>query len=153
MSQTVYFLKGLPGSSKTTWSKQKLHEDHVRGIRTKRVNKDDLRAMLDSSVWSQANESFVLRVRDEIIWLALLDGSDVIVDDTNFAPKHRNNIQRLIKVFNDTIADDKVEFVEKFFDVPLEECIYRDSQRESPVGEAVIRGMYNKYLKEEKDGE
>lgn len=152
MSQTVYFLKGLPASGKSSFSRRKMHEDHVRGIRTKRVNKDDLRAMLDNSVWSAGNESFVLRVRDEIIWLALLDGCDVIVDDTNFAPKHRNDVKRLIKVFNDTIAEDKVQFVEKFFDVPLEECIYRDSQRENPVGEGVIRGMYNKYLKEDKDG-
>jgi predicted kinase len=31
-------------------------------------------------------------------------------------------------------------------DTPLEECIRRDALREKPVGEAVIRGMYERYL-------
>lgn len=153
VKQTVYFLSGLPASGKGTWSRVKIDQDLKMGVFTKRVNKDDLRAMLDSSVWSRRAESFVLRVRDEIIWLALLQGYNVIVDDTNFAPTHRKDVQRLIKVFNDTVAQEEVQFVEKFFDVPVEECIRRDSERERSVGETVIRNMYEKYLKEEKDGE
>ena len=34
-----------------------------------------------------------------------------------------------------------------FIDTPLTECIKRDSKREKPVGEAIIRKMYNDYLK------
>ena len=38
-------------------------------------------------------------------------------------------------------------FEEKFFDTSVEECIKRDLDRKNPVGEAVIRSMYKKYLK------
>ena len=32
-----------------------------------------------------------------------------------------------------------------FFFIPLEVCIDRDSKRESPIGEEVIRKTYEKY--------
>lgn len=41
----------------------------------------------------------------------------------------------------------KIQFEEKFFNVSVEKCIERDLGRKNPVGEAIIRGMYNKYLK------
>lgn len=40
-----------------------------------------------------------------------------------------------------------IEFLEMFFDTPLEECIKRDKDREKPVGEAIIRKMWKDYLK------
>ena len=44
--------KGLPASGKSTWAKQYLDDNPG----TKRVNKDDLRAMLDNGKWSKRNE-------------------------------------------------------------------------------------------------
>lgn len=129
----IIILKGLPASGKSTWAKAQ------KGF--KRVNKDDLRAMLDNSVWSKGNEKFVLMVRDFIIDSALQLGKNVIVDDTNFDKRHEKRFCEIAKNHNAAVE-------EKFFDTPLEECIVRDAKREKPVGEQVIRGMYNKYLKD-----
>ena len=43
-----------------------------------------------------------------------------------------------------------MEFKVKLIDTPLKECIRRDSKREGKanVGEKVILGMYNDYLKD-----
>ncbi|MFP5226446.1 MAG: AAA family ATPase, partial [Acidobacteriota bacterium] len=61
----------------------------------KRVNKDDLRAMLDSGRWSRENEKMVLQFRDHIIVEALKSGKHVIVDDTNLALKHEGRLRQL----------------------------------------------------------
>jgi len=73
---------------------------------------------------------------------ALANGYNVIVDSTNLNPKH----VAALKEWIDTMVMADLTYEEKFFDVPVEECIRRDSRRESPVGEKVIRGMYEKYL-------
>lgn len=132
-------LKGLPASGKTTWAKKKVRENP--GL-YKRINKDDLRAMLDDSKWSKDNEKFVLKIRDLTICQALADGKHVIVDDTNFAPKHLERMKEIAKEYNAVVK-------EKFFLVSVEECIKRDASRENSVGEEVIRKMYNQFLKPE----
>jgi predicted kinase len=64
----VIICKGLPGSGKSTWAK-KLIDDHPGQY--KRINKDDLRAMLDNGKFSKQNEDFVLEVRNQILLMAL----------------------------------------------------------------------------------
>jgi len=134
----VYILRGLPASGKTTWAKEKLKEGNW-----KRVNKDDLRAMIDDGKWSGKNEKFILKLRDTIILEALGSKYNVIVDDTNFEEKH---VERIKKIVNVLSIDVKVQV--KDFKVELDECIKRDLVRPNSVGEKVIKGMYNKYIKE-----
>jgi predicted kinase len=136
--KTVYLLKGLPASGKSTWAKQKLAEN-PGGI--KRVNKDELRATLDGGHWSRGNEQFVLRLRDHLILEALKEGKHVIVDDTNLHARHETRIRQIIREAGE---EARVEVV--FFDVPLEECIRRDLARPHSVGERVIKKMYNEFL-------
>jgi len=131
----VTFLIGLPASGKTTWSKEQLKKNS----NIKRVNKDDLRAMIDNGQWSKNNEKLILEIRDKIIMTAIENGNDVIVDDTNFHSKHLEHIKELVP--------SNVEIKTKFFDVPFEECILRDSKRENKVGKDVIMRMYNDFLK------
>lgn len=133
--KTIYLLKGLPASGKSTWAKS-----HVDAT-TKRVNKDDLRAMLDNGRWSRDNEKFVLQLRDHIVVEALAAGKHVIVDDTNLHPKHEARMRQLARENNA-----RVEVVE--FDTSLEECIRRDLERPSSVGEKVIRKMHAQFLAE-----
>ncbi len=140
--QKILFLKGLPASGKSSYAKELLKKEP--GI-WKRVNKDDLRAMLDNGKWSKQNETFLLEVRDFTICNALLKGYNVVVDDTNFAEKHYQTIQKIAQDFLDRGHEIKVET--KFFDVDLDECIARDLKRPVSVGAKVIKDMYNQYLR------
>lgn len=141
--QTVYFLSGLPASGKSTWAREQVR---LSDGKTKRINKDDLRAMLDDSVFSKSNEKFVLAARDSLISQTLDAGYDVIVDDTNFALYHYRTVNGIV----DMLSGGRDVVIERvFFDTPVEECIRRDAQRAKPVGEKVIRKMYNQYLRKE----
>lgn len=137
----VLILKGLPASGKTTWAKKQ------KGW--KRINKDDLREMLDNGEWTPDNEEFVLKVRDKIITECMMSGHNVIVDDTNFSQKHISRISELV-VLQNAFAEDINNYYQmgqKFFDTDVDLCIKRDRQRAKPVGHKVIRDMYKKYLK------
>lgn len=133
--------KGLPGSGKTTWAKEQVLNG--KGL-VKRVNKDDLRNMIDAGKHSRMREEIILAVRDTLVDFFLLDRFDVIVDDTNLEPKHEAKLRNLADMH-------KAEFIIKdFTDVPLEECLFRDAGRvQGMVGQKVIRDMYNRYLKPE----
>lgn len=134
---------GLPGSGKSTWAKEYI--SHFP--ETKRVNKDDLRAMLDNGKWSKDNEKFVLQIRDMLITVALGEGKDVIIDDTNLAPKHQERVKQLVEEYNKLADTNKAVFeIKDFTDVSVDECIKRDQKRANYVGEKVIRGMYRNFL-------
>lgn len=130
---TLYVLKGLPASGKTTLALQMVKEKGV-----KRVNKDELRAMIDAGVYSQEAERFITDIRDAIIAGAANSGWDVVVDDTNMNPKH-------IEHFKEIAAGlfDNFEIIELKTDV--EECVRRDAQRQKSIGEQAIRDMSDKY--------
>ena len=135
--------KGLPGSGKSTWAKQQLDSKRVN---YKRINKDDLRAMLDNNNWSKNNERFVLDARDMLIKKALEEGFHVIVDDTNLDPKHEARLRELVREHN-VLHNDHVLFqVKDFTHVQLEVCIRQDLKRMASVGERVIREAYYMYL-------
>lgn len=137
--QKVLFLKGLPASGKSTYARGLVQDPNW-----KRVNKDDLRAMIDDGKWSRKNEKFIKDVRDETILSALDAGYNVVVDDTNLEGDHIEHITRLVDESFSLVKSSNIEFETKFFDTPVSECIRRDSLRENPVGKKVIRRMYDK---------
>lgn len=132
----LVFCVGLPASGKSTFSKSLVE---LEGFT--RINKDSLRMMIfnrPTCTWKQ--EKQILRIRDKIIEDALSRELDVVVDDCNFAPKHRVRFEQLAKQYGaELICQD-------FTDIPLDLCIERDSYRESPVGEKVITDMWNRYV-------
>ena len=127
-------LRGLPGSGKTTYAQELANKGWVR------VNKDDLRAMLNNGKFSKDNESYVIALRDEIIISSLVQGKNVVVDDTNLDPKH-------LIAFESIAGEFLADFEIKFFDVDVKECIRRNALREKPVPDKVIYNMYERYLK------
>lgn len=136
MKPILYMTKGLPGAGKTTVALRMVSTDGV-----KRVNKDDLRSMIDNSRWSKSNEQFIISVRNEIVATSLLGGSSIVVDDTNLDPKHETDLRNLANLY-------KADFqIIDCTDIPVEECVTRDAKRVKPVGFKVIMDMYNRYLK------
>lgn len=129
-------LKGLPASGKSTYAKGLVSKNH----NWVRVNKDDLRAMMNNGEFSGKLEKQVVKTEREIAENALKIGKSVVIDDTNFNPTHEEFFRQLAKSY-------KAEFDVEFFNTPLEICMIRDNERPNGVGETVIRKMYNQYLK------
>jgi predicted kinase len=132
----IILCKGLPASGKSTWARQCII-DHPGTVR---VCKDDLRAMLHSGIHSKGRENLVLAVRDFIVNKALAEGHDVVIDDTNFHPKHEECMMEIAAGHGVMVE------IKDFTDVPLEVCIERDLQRANSVGERVIRQMHRQYI-------
>jgi predicted kinase len=133
---SIVITRGLPASGKSTWARSHVQQNDG----WVRVNKDDLRAMLHDGKWSKGREKQVISMRDAMVRNALSAGLNVIVDDTNFHPAHIEQISGIAKEF-------KAGVEIKEFDVPVDECIERDSKRPNPVGAKVIRGMFNQYIR------
>lgn len=126
-------LKGLPASGKSTYAKELVSKGW------KRVNKDDLRGMIDDGKWSKGNEEIVKSSQIDLVQKFIRLGKDVVIDDTNF------HYEDFWKQFS---KDMGVEFEVKFFDVPMVECIERDAKRgDKSVGGEVIERMWNQYLR------
>lgn len=139
MKELVMF-RGLPASGKSTEAR-----DQLKSLYSNKsaviVNKDSLRTMLHDDTWSKGNEKITVAVRDAIIKTVLDKGLSVIVDDTNLAPVHEERLRHLAK---EGCAEFKPMDLTH---VPLETCLERDKKRQKWVGEAVIRKMYNDYLR------
>lgn len=126
---TLKILKGLPGSGKSTIA----NELAKKGWKV--VEKDRLRKTI-------SGEKAIIQARDDLIRSWLMKGKNVVCSDTNLHPKH---IPHLASIGKECHADIEVELV----DVPLDECIRRDSLRECPIGKRAIHSMNTRYLKSE----
>lgn len=131
----IIILQGLPGSGKSTWAKQYVAEKPTERIR---INKDDIRRML-GIYWIPEREGLVQSIVDNTIKEAMKQGYEIVVDNMNLNVDEVRNIGRIIA------GQDYTPEFKTFFDVPLEECIRRDSLREQPIGEVLIRRMHEKY--------
>lgn len=134
---TLIMMKGLPGSGKSFAAKKIV--DDSRGEH-KRVNRDDLRAMIDNGRWSRKNEEFVRKIRDLIIIEALNSCHDVIVDDTNLEPSLEVHFRQIAKEHDANFQIIDLTSIDKDL------CIKRDLTRPNSVGSKVINRMYNQYI-------
>lgn len=145
MSKKVIILRGLPASGKSTYARKLLDENPGT---YKRLNKDELRVMLDNNHHTNHNEKFIEKVRDLMLVEALLDGKNVIVDDTNLSDRPVERIKNVVRKFN-ADHNQQVQVEIKEMNVSLDECLERDKSRDKKVGEDVILKMHNQHFLKE----
>lgn len=139
MSKLI-ILYGLPGSGKSTYS----NEYCKNNPNTIHLNRDSIRLMFNCQ-WSKNLEAIVKNTEYSTMYNALESGYDVIIDDvSNLNDKTYSLIMNYVHELEEKL-NCKIEIEEKYFNIPLEECIKRDSMREQPVGEKVIKDFYRRY--------
>lgn len=141
----IILTRGIPASGKSTWAKQEVLKDPEYSIR---INRDDLRNM-SGQYWVPTREDYIIACRNQLLNLAICVGFDtIILDDMNLNSKDFEYVLIVVdkanKIIKDTKNQYKIEFKD-FTNIPLDVCLERDSKRENPIGENVIRGIFNKY--------
>ena len=140
----IILTRGIPASGKSTWAKQEVLKDPKHSIR---INRDDLRNM-SGQYCVPAREKYILYCRNLLLNTAIyMKFNTIIIDDMNLNPRDIDYIIKAVNVFNKVLESKnqyKIEFKD-FTNVPLNVCIERDSKRENPLGEKVIRDIFNKY--------
>jgi predicted kinase len=135
----LVILRGLPASGKTTWAKAWVAQDRPNRVR---VNKDDLRAMVDNGVFIEGvTELRVVAARDILVKGLMARGLSVVVDDTNLRNFH---VRKLAKLAHEGCWEWEIQN----FDTDVDDCCKRDLLRKGNdyVGSSVIHDMHNKYI-------
>jgi predicted kinase len=134
--QYIKFLQGLPGSGKSTFAKRvvELNKDYVI------VSRSEISKIVEDVPYTEEIHDSVFELQKIICKIFLSSGKSVLLDDMNFAPKYW-------EYFSELSVSRGIHIERIFFDVPVEECIDRDSKREKPIGKVAIELAYTKYLK------
>ena len=135
----IILCRGIQGSGKTTWAKQWVLEDPEHRVR---FNNDDIRNML-GKYWVTSREHLVSDIKKDFMVSAMEFGYDIVVGNMNFNPKEIEYYENLVDSTLGYMNCYSLEY--KDFFIPLEVCIERDSKRENPIGEEVIRKTYERY--------
>lgn len=135
----IILCRGIQGSGKTTWAKQWVLEDPEHRVR---FNNDDIRNML-GKYWVPSREHLVSDIKKDFMVSAMEFGYDIVVDNMNFNPKEIEYYENLVDSTLGYMNCYSLQY--KDFFIPLEVCIERDSKRENPIGEEVIRKTYERY--------
>jgi predicted kinase len=144
----VLILKGLPASGKSTFARKLLDEN--KGA-WKRLNKDEIRLMLDNSHHTTENEKFVEKVRDMMMIEALKAGKHVVIDDTNLSDRPVDRITQVVQKYAKDHGD-QVKIEIKQMETTLEESLERDEKRDKKVGRNVIMNMYKQHILKDERG-
>lgn len=135
----IILCRGIQGSGKSTWAKQWVLEDPEHRVR---FNNDDIRNML-GKYWVPSRERIVTEIKKDFMINAMELGYDIVIDNMNLNSNEVTYYKDLAASTSRLISPYVVEF--KDFFIPLEVCIERDSKRENPIGEEVIRATYERY--------
>ena len=133
---TLTLMVGVSGSGKSVLSRSLVNKRNGKVVR---FNRDSIRAMLYADVpWNKGLERLTRNLEKEGARMALLEGKDVIIDDTNCSANVRDNWAMFAHEMG-------VHYKVITMTTPLDVCIQRDSLREGKecVGEEVIRKQWH----------
>jgi predicted kinase len=130
MMPNLVMLSGLPASGKTTLAKKIV----ANGSKFVRINRDMLRSMLFDGEWSKGKEALVIQAEQHLADLFYAQGYNCVIDDTNLTEKHHT-------LWKEFACVRGINFEHVPMNVPIEECIERDSKRQEKVGPLVIQWM------------
>lgn len=127
--------RGIPGSGKSTWAKEWVLKDPSTRVR---FNWDDMRNMM-GKYWVPEREStkILSSMINSGLKAAFDSNFDVVIDNMNLSERSTKDFINIANEYNI-----EVEYMD--FKTPLEICIERDSKRENPITENVIRSIYEK---------
>lgn len=133
----ILVLQGVPASGKTTWAREfvKGKTDWVI------VNRDSLRNMRGDYLIS-SQEDYISDIEQSAVEFALKRNLNIIIDATNLNPNTVNKWKTISSNYNA-----EIEFKE--FKITFKEAVERDSKREKPVGEKVIKRFFRMYYPEQ----
>ncbi len=127
---TLYMLIGIPGSGKSTYSKNnKLFSNCTI------INPDALRKEYFGSESIQARNQDIFAEAHKRVLTALYSGQDVVFDATNIRRHDRETLISRLPDGTKTIA--------LYFNTPLYECLRRNAARARYVPDKVIHRMYH----------
>ncbi len=133
----VVALRGIPASGKSTLAKKALLRAEPGNVIY--INNDDLAATLFQKFRAPHTAEILATVRLCAIQAALKTKEVrlIIIDNTNLSVRTLLDLEKLATENGATfIVDDTL------LNVPIEICLQRDAQRENPVGEEIIRRMF-----------
>lgn len=135
-------LVGLPASGKSTYAYSGQLKDEGFNIHSSDLIREELLGDSKDQTGNQkVFQTLHKRIKDD-----LAKGVNTVYDATNISYKRRMAFLREIERF-------KSKKICVFFATPYEDCITRDSLREFPVGEEVIKKMYkNIWIPQREEG-
>lgn len=136
----IRILRGIPGSGKSTYADILVKEGW------KRINKDDLRTMINGYSLDNSDETMIHEIQGNIIKMMMGFGRNIVIDNTHARWKYVRDLERLITKQQQWMLENNVRFdytvKTVLLDVPIEICKERNKNREKPVFEEVINKMH-----------
>lgn len=123
---------GIPGSGKSTLSSE------FASLGYTCLSRDIIRAELLGMANNHSQEDKVTEAFQIQLQQALNSGCNIVIDNTNIEPDHRKSLIDEAKAQH----YDGVDII--IFDLAIEECLRRNSQRSKVVPQYAIERMYNK---------
>lgn len=136
----MVIMRGIPGSGKTTYSKQLVDQGYNR------ISKDDIREMLNNYKLNNSDEKLVHDIQMNILRTLILDGRNIVIDNTHIRDSYIKEIKDAVERMS-KLVNYEYEIEMKLINTDLKVCIERNAKRSRPVFEKVIKKMHDDLVK------